>query len=111
MFGVYCHWQLWNLAKGKIPPSLFKTITGLPCPSTGCIRSINAYLSGNFLEGFLWNPMSLVFLVLLAWSLATIGYRVFKREPICLDGRLSAAWIFALGLAWILKFMLGSDYW
>ena len=55
--------------------------------------------------------MSLVFLVLLAWSLATIGYRVFKREPICLDGRLSAAWIFALGLAWILKFMLGSDYW
>ncbi len=46
------------------PVCLFKKATGLPCPSCGATRSMLAFLHGNFLQGFLWNPLG--FFLLLA---------------------------------------------
>jgi len=36
---------------------LFRTVTGLPCPTCGASRGCLSILEGNVLEGWLYNPL------------------------------------------------------
>ena len=54
------------------PVCFFREWTGLPCPTCGSTRMVDALLSGNVLEALSWNP--LVFLgmvVFVPWVLLT----------------------------------------
>ena len=86
-------------------------LTGLPCPTTGGVRSLLAMLRGQWHEAFLYNPFTPVFLLLLLGSL----YRVFRclrqGKSVLLPPWLGWAWLIALALAWIAKFVIGPQYW
>ena len=41
---------------------VFKKVTGIPCPSCGATRSMIALISGDLINGVLWNPIGLLLL-------------------------------------------------
>ncbi len=107
----YGVWNLFFLFQGKIPPSIFKSITGLPCPTTGGVRSVLAYKNGLFLEGFLYNPFSLIYIFLLLYSIIWIIYCLYRKKRVLLPNWLCNTWLITLGLGWVIKFIIGPQYW
>jgi Protein of unknown function (DUF2752) len=106
--GYYLFHNLLHLLQGHLAPSLLTTWTGLPCPTTGGTRSLLAYADGQWLEGFYWNPFSLP---LLALALLSLGYLLRLRTPHHLPPWLGSSWLVTLTLAWLTKFILGSQWW
>jgi hypothetical protein len=52
------------------PRCFFRALTGLPCVSCGATRCTIAFLHGNFLTAWQWNPLAFVaFCVLLVFDL------------------------------------------
>lgn len=48
-------------ARDTIPDlCVFKTVTGLPCPSCGSTRSVLSLLNGNIIDAVKLNPLGLV---------------------------------------------------
>ena len=110
-FVVYLAWNIVWISCGTVPPSLLVYFTGLPCPTTGCLRALNAYSSGELLEGFLWNPVLPFFIGLLAISFAIILTRAISGKKIVLPNYLGTLWLVTLACGWILKFIIGRNYW
>ena len=110
-FTGYCAWNVYCLASGRIPDSIFHAVTGYPCPTTGGIRSIAAYLQGDLRMGFLYNPFAPVFIVLFCVSLVVLGCQASRRRTIDLPHWVYQAWVCSLLTAWAAKFLLGSEYW
>lgn len=75
-------WLCWNIRSNSLHTSghthitvcLFKSLTGIPCPSCGITRSAIALVSGNFKEAVNINPLGIIICVLLVaiplWILA-----------------------------------------
>jgi hypothetical protein len=61
------------------PICVFKKATGIPCPSCGATRSMLAFIHGNFVQGFLWNPLGFFLLIALIifpfWLLYDLALR------------------------------------
>lgn len=110
-FAGYLVWNVSALLKGEIPASLFKALTGFPCPTTGCCRGLVALLQGDWNKAFLWNPMLPVYLGLTAYSLWVL---IRKRRPgtqASLSPMAARMWAAALAAGWIAKFLIGPSYW
>lgn len=107
----YVVWDLYFLIRGEIPPSIFKSVTGLPCPSSGCWRSLRALMRGDWYTSLLYNPFTVVFCLLLLASVVCIARCLALKKSILLPHWLFVAWIVSLVLAWCAKFLLGSEYW
>jgi hypothetical protein len=60
---------------------LFKTITGVPCPSCGTTRSVFELLDGHLISSLQWNPMGIIVLLIMiispVWILTDV---LFKKE-------------------------------
>ncbi len=110
-FTFYCLWQIYWLWHKKIPPSIFEKLTGIPCPTSGGCRSIDMYCQGNFVEGFLWNPMSLIFIVLFIISVLSICNKIIKKDKLYLNKFIVYAWFYSLLIGWFFKFLIGDKYW
>lgn len=111
---VICGYLAWNLSflvQGKVPSSIFKSLTGLPCPTSGGWRSFCALLQGDFRESFLYNPFTGVFLLLLLISVIFILQRLLCKKAVLLPSWLAIVWCVSLVLAWGAKFLLGPAYW
>jgi hypothetical protein len=55
------------------PRCLFRALTGLPCVSCGATRCTIAFLHGNFLTAWQWNPFAfVVFCVLILFDLYAV---------------------------------------
>jgi hypothetical protein len=55
----------------------FHTLTGVPCPTCGSTRLVEALLRGELLAAFGWNPLVFVGLSLVAlWAVASVLVRV-----------------------------------
>ena len=67
---IWIAWNLFERSAHRLLPAvcLFKEITGVPCPSCGTTRSINALCHGNIKEAFFINPFGL----LMAFALLVI---------------------------------------
>jgi hypothetical protein len=52
-------------ADSTIEMCIIKQATGIPCPSCGSTRSVEALLHGNVLEALKWNPLGFLLFVLL----------------------------------------------
>jgi hypothetical protein len=111
LFVVYCGWNVAYLVWGRVPDSILHALTGLPCPTTGGVRSFAAYLQGHWLEGFLFNPFAPLLAGLFLVSVAILAWRAVRRQRVRLPGSLGIAWLVCLGLAWVTKFALGPAYW
>lgn len=110
-FAFYVFWNGVWIAKGRIPPSILIGIAGIPCPTTGGIRSILALCRGDWLQALLWNPFTLVYLLLFAYSLVTLLCQATKRERLALTPFVAWTWFISLALGWAAKFALGPKYW
>lgn len=110
-FLVYLTWNIFWLAHRTIPPSILTALCGLPCPTTGGCRSILALMHGNFRQSILWNPLSLIYCGLIAYSGITMLRQACKGEKIHLSSTASRAWYAALLVGWAAKFAIGPRYW
>lgn len=110
-FVFYVGWNLHWLARGILPPSIWQKLTGLPCPTTGLCRSLAAYAEGDLKDGFFYNPFTPIFLCLLVLSAALISHSHATDGRPRLPSLIGRAWLAALGIAWVCKFVLPSVYW
>jgi hypothetical protein len=102
-FAGYLAWNAWWLAGGRVPGSIFRAATGLPCPTTGGTRSALALLSGDIYASLAHNPFTLVFIGLLGWSVTAL-VRSYRRLGHAELGRgTGLAWFATLGVAWVFK--------
>jgi hypothetical protein len=111
MFAVYAAWNLYWLAHARLAPSLFMAITGLPCATTGCTRSLSAWSRGEWLEALRFNPFSLVFVALLAGSAVQVAAQLTSGRRLSLSPVLAWGWGISLTLGWIYKLASDPAYW
>jgi len=111
LFGFYLAWNTFWIAKGRIPPSILKAVTGIPCPTTGGFRSLMALCSGHLTQSLLFNPLLLVYLLLFVYSMAVLLRQAIRRERLVLRPLVAWIWSIALALGWAAKFALGRQYW
>ena len=100
---VYGLWNIVWLAQGEIPPAIFKSLTGLPAPTTGGTRALRALLAGQGHESLRWNalavPLGALYLVTVGWLFAAWVSRRTLRIP----AWFLPLWIGLLLAAWALK--------
>ena len=71
-----------------LPPCLFKTATGIPCPSCGMTRATLALVHGDWSTALALHPLSVVFaaqvamLALLLVGRKSIGLPVRPQQPV-----------------------------
>jgi hypothetical protein len=111
VFAGYVAWNVVWLSRGFLPPSLLNYFTGLPCPTTGCGRSLCALWAGDLLTAVLSNPFTLLYIALICLSGAAILQRCLRGRELVLPPLLVRAWCFALCAGWAAKFVLGREYW
>lgn len=104
-------WNLIFIVQGEIPPSFFKYVTKLPCPSSGGIRSLRSLIQGNIRESLLYNPFTLVYIFLILLSGILMAKSIIEKKKLLLPQWIFYAWIALLGISWITKFILPSQYW
>jgi hypothetical protein len=110
-FAGYLVWNIAWLASGRIPPSVFRAVLGLPCPTTGCTRSLAVLLQGNLHASLLWNPFTIPILTVLGWSLGILFAAALRKKELLLPRWVGIAWLSVLCAAWVTKFLLGRAYW
>jgi uncharacterized protein DUF2752 len=73
----YVAWNIFWIAKGRVPPSILTAITGLPCPTTGGCRGVLALIHGDWRRSILWNPLAPVY------SLPIVQRRAASTKSLC----------------------------
>jgi hypothetical protein len=110
-FVAYLTWNVRWFAAGKVPPSVLRTFLGIPCPTTGGMRSFLSLLHGEFYASVLWNPFTIPILILVAFSSQKLLVAALRKKELLLPPWLGAAWWSVLIAAWLAKFLLGREYW
>ena len=89
---------------------IFKSITGLPCPTCGYSTAIGCLLNGNIAHSFLHNP-AWIFWIALQVGLVFIGIKsiVTGRQAV-IPVKLIVALAIILVLTWIAKFIIGPEF-
>ena len=112
--GAFIFYLAWNaawIAHGRIPPSILKAATGIPCPTTGGYRSFVALCRGDFVQSFLYNPLMLVYLLLFCYSMGILFRQWIQRERLVLRPLIAWMWCASLLIGWVAKLALGRQYW
>ncbi len=81
--GVGATWLIYNYKSYNLNDGLtlclVKNVTGIPCPSCGSTRAVEALIHGNIIESVLWNPFGLLLTSLLVilpvWLLLDLSRR------------------------------------
>ena len=69
---------------------LIRNVTGIPCPSCGTTRSMNALLQGRISEAFETNPLGLSMMPLLLILPVWMAYDLFRKRETLYSFYLSA---------------------
>lgn len=64
---------------------LFKTATGIPCPSCGSTRAVLALMAGNVHEALLLNPFGFVIALVMLLAPVWICYDLASKETTLFD--------------------------
>jgi Protein of unknown function (DUF2752) len=110
-FGAYLLWNIQWMAAGRIPPSIMRWFLGIPCPTTGCTRSLLALFHGDIRGSLLWNPFTVPIVLMLAISAGTLLVAASRKRELALQRWMAPAWWVVLSVAWFSKFLLGRMYW
>jgi hypothetical protein len=102
-FLFYLAWNIRLLGQGRIPPSIFLAVTGLPCPTTGGSRSCAALLRGDLAASLSFNAMMLPIVALLGITIGELAFKRFRHRPLVISRALAWSWPAVLTLAWVLK--------
>ena len=89
---------------------IFRTLTHLPCPTCGYSRAINRVLEGNLWISLLYNPIWIV-LVIYQIFLIIISIRsIILSKALFIQDKWIFVFIGLLVINWILKFIIGTEY-
>jgi hypothetical protein len=89
---------------------VFKSITGLPCPSCGYSTAIGCLLHGDLYHSFLHNP-GWIFWLLLQLLLVFIGIKsILTGKQAAIPVRLVIVLAVLIAVTWAAKFVIGSEY-
>lgn len=111
MLTVYVCWNLYWLSQLRIAPSLFQTLTGLPCPTTACTRSFFALARGDWQESLRFNALLIPICLLTIASVVQLFRQLVTRHKLALSRVLAILWGVILPLAWVLKLAGDPHYW
>ena len=100
---VYLLWNISWLAQGDVAPSLFSSLTGLPCPTTGGTRAFAQLLRGNLLGSFHYNAMAIPLAILFLGTVWGQLARWLSGKRLVMPRWSVAAWCGLLSVAWVLK--------
>jgi hypothetical protein len=100
---VYCLWNAFWLAQGRLAPSLFLALTGLPAPTTGATRATLQLCQGHWRESLRYNPLAVPLGLLFALCLGWLVAQALRRRRLRLPGWVAWAWAVVLGLAWVVQ--------
>ncbi len=100
---VYIGWNIVWWMQLRLAPSIFESITGLPCATTGGTRSLLALVDGDWRESLIHNPMTLPILAVLLVSILVLVQRLFCGQRFVLPPRLFGTWVVVLSFAWVFK--------
>ena len=109
--GGYACWNAAWLVQGRLPPSIFRYFTGLPCPTTGMARSLLWICRGDVGYSLLFNPLTFVYLGLIVVSGGCLLRCVIQHRERTIPPLVAWVWFVALAVGWAAKFALGSKYW
>ncbi len=60
---------------------MFRSITGVPCPSCGMTRSVTTIARGNIINAMWWNPLGLImFVSMITFPLWIISDLVLRKN-------------------------------
>ena len=68
---------LWVLVAPWLRPCLFRSVTGIPCPSCGATRGVLALLDGRPMDALSFNP--LVVLLVIAFGIGGLLAPIWAR--------------------------------
>jgi hypothetical protein len=89
---------------------IFKSITGVPCPTCGYSTAIGCLLAGNFKHSFLHNPGWIIWVVFQT-GLVFIGIKsILTGRQVVIPGGLVYLLSVLIVLTWVAKFIIGSEY-
>jgi hypothetical protein len=111
LLAVYLGWNVWWLSQGMAAPSLFTALTGVPCPTTGGLRSLRLLWQGDVAASLKMNPMTgpmvILFLVSIVWPIAQASRRRRPSLPLWVFW----CWVAVLASAWTCKLLGDSRFW
>ena len=107
---LWLAWNAWWLAiEGRLPPSALTEVAGVPCPTTGCTRSLLALGAGDWRGSLRHNalavPIGVLFLLSVAWAAVAWARSGRARLP----GALAWVWAGVLTVAWVTKLASGGS--
>lgn len=111
IFVFYVFWNLYWISNYSIPPSIFNYFTGLPCPTTGCTRSLNCLFNKEYKQFFLFNVCTVPYIVLIGLSFFSILSNYILFGMLKISNYLALSWWFTLSIGWFFKFLIGKNYW
>jgi len=111
LFCVYIVWHgLW-LCHGRLAPSLMIALTGLPAPTTGMTRSLQALIRGDVRVALVWHPLSLPLSFLFLGSILWLCLCAWRRQRLVLPEWIWRTWAALLIASWGAKFLIGPNSW
>ena len=104
----YAGWNVFWLARGQVPPSLWVAATGWPCPTTGGYRSVMALARADLVGSLYWNPMTVPIIAMLIGTAVFVVRDLANARIPAFSNRYAYGWIVILGAAWAFKL---AQYW
>lgn len=111
LFCFYLYHNAYWLSIGKVPPSIAIQYLGIPCPTTGCTRSLISLYNFDLLKSLCYNPLTIPYIALLCCSLLIVAVKAKNNQSILLPRFIGIIWLLCLSLGWASKFILGQRYW
>ena len=91
---------------GLFPPCPFRAVAGLYCPGCGTLRGLHQLLNGNLLQAFGFNPLMVLSLPFVGYSLLSSAVSGLSRRRMP-EVFIPANWIWMLlgviVLFWVLR--------
>ncbi len=104
---VWLGWNIVWIVQGMPAPSMLTATVGLPSPTTGGTRAVEALARGNIAESLWLHPLAVPIGLFWIGCFAALGWQAIRRRRPTLPSWVLKTWIAVFGVAWVIK--LASD--
>jgi hypothetical protein len=96
---------LWLALAPHLRPCIFRTLTGLPCPTCGTTRAAVAFLHGDLVSAFVSNPLATLIGILFIAGAPIAALWVVSGRPAIELPQTRSQW-----LRWILVGVIAVNW-
>lgn len=108
---TYIAWNALWFSQGRLAPSLFMGLTGLPGPTTGFTRSLLQLLHGNIIESLRFHPFTIPIILMAIATVASLLRNGAQKQQWRIDQRLLIPWLLLILIGWVIKLAASPAYW